>query len=62
MLATPASSNLVPMPSALTHAFVGASLAWLPPSLSGRGSLAALLATLAVLPDLDIVAFAIGIA
>mgnify|MGYP001422091142 CR=1 FL=1 len=49
------------MPSALTHAYVGAALAALAPRWLRGVRFALLLAALAAAPDLDVIAFAVGI-
>jgi inner membrane protein len=49
------------VPTAFTHAFVGTALAAGTPAQVPRARLALALATLAVLPDLDVAAFALGI-
>ena len=50
------------MPTALTHAIVGASLAPLAPRAVSRTRLAWILVVLAVFPDADVLAFPLGIA
>jgi len=49
------------LPTVFTHAFVGASLAAAGPRGVPRPRLALALAALAMLPDVDVVAFALGI-
>jgi inner membrane protein len=49
------------MPTALTHALVGGALALAAPPDVPRGRVAVVAASLAVLPDLDVAAFALGI-
>ena len=49
------------MPTALTHAFVGVALASVAPGTVSRGAVALVLVLLAVLPDIDVVAFGVGI-
>ncbi len=49
------------MATAFTHAFIGAALAPLAPAAVPRRRLVLTLALLAALPDLDVVAFALGI-
>jgi inner membrane protein len=49
------------MPTILTHAVVGAALAQVGPRSVPRGRLTLALAALAMLPDLDVVAFRFGI-
>jgi len=49
------------VPTIVTHAFVGAALGHAGPGAVSRGRLALLLALLSVLPDLDVVAFPLGI-
>ncbi|MGD9763271.1 MAG: metal-dependent hydrolase [Candidatus Binatia bacterium] len=49
------------MPSAITHAMVGAALAPLAPRPLRRAGLAVALAAVAVLPDADVLAFRFGI-
>ncbi len=49
------------MPTAFTHALVGGLVAGATRAELPRGRLVLLLATLAVLPDLDVVAFSLGI-
>jgi inner membrane protein len=49
------------MPTLLTHGLVGGALAPLGPPSVPRAALAATLAGLAVLPDLDVLAFSLGI-
>jgi len=49
------------VPTLLTHAVVAAGLAQLGPPGVSRGRLAVGLAALSMLPDLDVVAFAVGI-
>ena len=49
------------MPTALTHALVGAALAPAAPRALSRRAVALALGVLAVLPDIDVVAFRLGI-
>lgn len=49
------------MPTAFTHAFVGGTLAGLAPSSVPRARAVACLALLAAAPDLDVLAFGLGI-
>ncbi len=49
------------MPTALTHALVGAALAPAAARPMSRGAVALVLGVLAVLPDIDVVAFRLGI-
>ncbi len=49
------------MPTALTHAVVGASLTALAPAASRSPALAAGLACAAAAPDLDVIGFALGV-
>ncbi len=49
------------MPTLLTHAIVGAALASRVPEQRPRGRLVSCLVVLSILPDLDVIAFAVGI-